>query len=130
MLQPTGRNARSSRLPSDEGPPGPDQDASGPRNEDLLAAGEAARRLGISRPTLYDWLSQSDYGLLKIRGNSVSIDYLQGGPQGAGKIMVSAAEVERIRNLMRVLPQAVVIRRPTAPPRSFPGIVVPLGRPN
>lgn len=98
--------------------------------DEVLTAREAAKRLGIRPATFYDWLSASDYGLLKIRGAAVTIDYLQGGPEGAGKILIEPAEVERLRDLMRVRPQALPPRRTVAPPRkSFPGIHVPLGRP-
>ncbi len=45
-------------------------------SDDLLNPREAAQRLGITVTTLYDWLSQSDYGLLKIRGEQVTVDYL------------------------------------------------------
>jgi hypothetical protein len=41
---------------------------------DLLDPREAAHRLEISVTSLYDWLGQSDRGLLMIRGQSVTID--------------------------------------------------------
>jgi len=96
---------------------------------DLLTAREAARRLGISVTTFYGWLGQSDYGLLVIRGQPVTIDYLQGGPRGRGRVRIDAAEVDRINSLMRVRPKSLVERRPRTVPESFPGISVPLGRP-
>jgi hypothetical protein len=81
-------------------------------------------------PTLYDWLGRSDRGLLVIRGRPVTVDYLQGGPKGQGRIRVEAAEVDRLRDLMRVRPAPVTPRRArAAPPTAFPGITVPLGRP-
>jgi hypothetical protein len=97
--------------------------------EVLLSAREAARRLGVAVPTLYDWLGRSDRGLLVIRGRPVTIDYLQGGPRGQGRIRIEAAEVERLMDLLRVRPAPARIRRPPATPARFPGITVPLGRP-
>lgn len=95
----------------------------------LFTAHETAQRLGITVTTLYDWLGQSDRGLLVIRGQAVTIDYLQSGPRGQGRIKIEAKEVERIRELMRVHPQhAKIVRRPILR-RTFPGITVPLGRP-
>lgn len=98
--------------------------------EEFIAPREAARQLGITVATLYDWLSQSDYGLLRIRGEQVTIAYLQGGPQGHGRIRISAEEVARILDLMRVKPKRVVTRRPPTKQMNFPGITVPLGRPS
>src|SRR4051794_13849643 len=72
--------------------------------DDLLTTTEAARRLGISVTSLYDWLGRSDRGLLVIRGREVAIDYLQGGPAGQGRIRIEPAEIERIKELMRVRP--------------------------
>jgi hypothetical protein len=99
-------------------------------DEKLLSAREAARRLGIAVTSLYDWLGQSDRGLLVIRGQPVIIDYLQGGSQGQGRIRIEAGEVDRLKNLMRVRPQPATPRRPPIPQISFPGITVPLGRPD
>ncbi len=96
---------------------------------ELLSAAAAARRLGVSVTTLYDWLGQSDHGLLKVRGLPVTIEYLQTGPRGQGKIAIESREIERIRELLTVRPQSVAVRRPTKSPRSYPGITVPLGRP-
>lgn len=98
-------------------------------SEELLSAREAARRLGITVATLYDWLGQSDRGLLVIRGQPVTIDYLQGGSQGQGRIRIEIREVERIKDLMRVRPQRLAPRRQPIRQSSFPGITVPLGRP-
>jgi transposase-like protein len=97
---------------------------------ELLCVKEAARRLGIAATSLYDWLSQSDHGLLVIRGQSVTVDYYQAGPQGQGRIRIEAAEVERIKELMRVRPQPIPVRRPQIHHATFPGITVTLGRPN
>ena len=98
-------------------------------SEGLLSTAEVARRLSIRATTLYDWLGQSDRGLLVIRGQPVTIAYFQGGAQGQGRIWMEATEVERFRDLMRVRPQPVLSRRPPTRPEIFPGITVPLGRP-
>jgi hypothetical protein len=95
----------------------------------LLSAKQAAERFGISVPTMYDWLSRSDYGFLIIRGQKVTIRYFQGGCKGEGRIRIETAEVERIIELMRVMPQQIVVRRPSVRRHQFPGITVPLGRP-
>jgi hypothetical protein len=97
--------------------------------EELLSTQEAARRLGMAVATLYDWLGRSDRGLLVLRGRRVTVDYLQGGPQGQGRIRLEASEVERLKDLMRARPQALRARRPPLRRDSFPGITVPLGRP-
>ncbi|HEY1600292.1 MAG TPA: DNA-binding protein [Pirellulales bacterium] len=94
-----------------------------------LSAQQAARQLGVAVTTLYDWLGQSDYGLLVIRGQPFTINYLQGGPQGQGRIMLDIVEVGRIRDAMRVIPQHARLRRPPLRRESFPGINVTLGRP-
>jgi hypothetical protein len=96
---------------------------------ELLTAAEAAQRLGIRVTTLYDWLGQSDHGLLRIRGAAFTIDYFQSGPRGQGKIGIDATELERIKQAMRVVPQYQAPRRSGAQTRSYPGITVPLGRP-
>lgn len=98
--------------------------------EELLSTDEAARRLGVSRATFYDWLGRSRHGMLELRGQRITIDYLQGGAQGQGRIRIEAREVQRLRELMRVLPRTVVSRKPIAKQQNFPGISVPLGRPN
>jgi uncharacterized membrane protein len=99
-------------------------------DDDLLSAKKAARRLGISVLTLYDWLGQADHGLLVIRGQRVLIDYLQGGAKGQGRIQIPVQEIERIKDLMRVRSRAAAVRRAPVRRDSFPGITVPLGRPN
>jgi predicted site-specific integrase-resolvase len=96
---------------------------------DLLTPFEAAQRLGITVTTLYDWLGQSDRGLLMVRGQTVTIDYFQGGAKGQGRIRIEEAEVERIKELMRVRPRCSPSRRPPVRPGTFPGISVPLGLP-
>jgi transposase len=98
-------------------------------SEELLSNTEAARRLGISRACLYDWLAQSNAGQFTLRGQHVVIDYLQGGARGEGRIKIAAKEVERLKELMRVRPRPVPAR--PAPGQShFPGITVTLGRPD
>jgi hypothetical protein len=99
------------------------------RPEELLSAQEVARRLRIAVATLYDWLGQSDRGMLLVRGQPVTIDYLQGGPRGQGRIRIEAQEVERLKDLLRVRPQPHVPRPPPLRNPSFPGITVDLGRP-
>jgi hypothetical protein len=96
---------------------------------DFVNAREAASRLGISASQLYLWLCQSDRGEFVIRGQPVTIDYLQGGPKGQGRIRIDASEIERLNNLMRVRPQCRLPRRPSTPRGSYPGITVKLGRP-
>ena len=98
--------------------------------DDLLSPAEAARRLGVTVTTLYDWLGRSDRGLLVIRGLPVTVEYLQGGPAGQGRIRIERREAERVRELMRVRPQSIIARRPPTPQVRFPGITVPLGRPS
>ena len=80
--------------------------------------------------SLYDWLGRSDRGLLVLRGRPVTIAYLQGGPQGQGRIHIEASEVERLKDLLRVRPQTHTPRRRPVRRDRFPGITVPLGRPD
>ena len=96
---------------------------------ELIAACEAARRLGISRASLYDWLAQSDASVLVIRGQPVTIDYLQGGAKGQGRIKLEAEEIERLKDLMRVRPCLPHQRRAPIKQETYPGIIVKLGRP-
>ena len=98
-------------------------------DEESISAQEAARRLGIAVTSFYDWLGQSDHGILVIRGQPFTIDYWQGGPAGQGRIRIAPAEVERIKEAMRVHPQRLLPRQASVRRESFPGIVVPLGRP-
>ncbi len=97
--------------------------------EVLLPTKEAARRLGITVTTLYDWLGQSDVGLLVIRGQRVTIRYFQSGANGQGKIQIESSEIDRLRKLMLVVPQKAIPRRHHFHAEQFPGITVPLGRP-
>jgi hypothetical protein len=101
-----------------------------PVSDSLLTAADAARRLGISVTTLYDWLGQSDCGILVLRGKSVTIGYFQGGARGQGRIRVESREVDRILELMRVQPRPIAMRRQPIRRDAFPGITVPLGNPN
>jgi excisionase family DNA binding protein len=98
-------------------------------SDELLTATEAARRLGITVTTFYDWLGRSRIGELKIREQRVTIDFLQGGPRGQGRIRIEAREIVRLRELMRVRSQTVVVRPPSVKQAQWPGIHVPLGRP-
>jgi hypothetical protein len=97
--------------------------------DELLTAAEAARRLGIRVTTLYDWLGRSRIGQLEIRGQRVTIDYLQGGARGQGRVRIEAAEIDRLRELMRVRPLPAVPRVPPTKSMQWPGITVPLGKP-
>ncbi len=94
---------------------------------ELLSTTDAARLLGISRATMYQWLADSDAGAFMIRGQPVTIDYLQGGRKGQGRIRIEAAEVERLRELMRVRPRLRPQRRPPTRAQHYPGIYVELG---
>ena len=97
---------------------------------DLLSTNDAAQRLGVSRASLYEWLSQSDSGELVIRGQPVTIEYLQGGPKGQGRIRIEATEIERLKDLQRVRPNPVRKRRSPRRRERYPGIYVELGDPD
>lgn len=99
-------------------------------SDELLSAEDAARRLGISRASLYEWLAQSDRGTFMLRGRLVTINYLQGGPRGQGRIKIEAGEIERLKDRMRARPRRQSPKRQSAPSRAFPGITVRLGRPD
>ncbi len=88
-----------------------------PPIDELLSAQEASRCLGIATSTFYAWLDQSDRGALLIRGEPVTINYLQGGPKGQGRIKLERREIERLKDRMRVAPRAVRVRRPPVAPR-------------
>jgi hypothetical protein len=95
----------------------------------LLTVRESAQRLGIAPSQLYTWLRQSDRCEFVLRGQNVTIEYLQGGPRGQGRIRIHAREVDRLNELMLVSPREMPRRRPPARRDMFPGISVPLGRP-
>lgn len=95
-----------------------------------LSAQNAARSLGITVATFYDWLGQSDRGTFMIRGVPTTIDYFQGGPRGQGRIRLAENEVERLKELMRVRPGRPHLRSAPIQRRVFPGITVALGRPD
>ena len=96
----------------------------------LLSAEQAAERLGLAVSTLYEWLGKSDVGELLIRGQLVTIEYLQGGANGQGRIRIEADEVERIKDLMRVRPSPRPARRPPSSRHpNLPHIHFRLGRP-
>ena len=97
--------------------------------DDLLNTTEAARRLGITRATLYQWLGESTHGNLVIRGTPVAIEFFQSGRKGQGRIRISADEVERLKQCMKVVPRRISAPSTHSHPTVFPGITVPLGRP-
>lgn len=97
---------------------------------DWLTAQQAAKELGISVLTFYDWLAQSDRGEFVLRGNAVEIKYFQGGRRGQGRIRIERNEIKRIKEEMRVKPQMRFQRRQPTKFEQFPGIKVPLGRPD
>jgi hypothetical protein len=98
-------------------------------SDELFTAQEAARRLGISTASLYFWLAQSDRGQFVVRGQPTTINYLQGGPKGQGRIKIEVGEVERLKELQRVRPRPVRERRPSKRLDHYPGIYVELGDP-
>lgn len=96
----------------------------------LLSTQVAAKRLGVSVATLYDWLARSNAGEFMLRGRHFTIDYYQGGARGQGRIQIEETEIERLREAMRVHPQPIRQRRPSVRIQHYPGITVPLGRPD
>jgi hypothetical protein len=95
----------------------------------LLSSVDAAAALGISVATLYDWLSQSNLGTFEIRGQSVTVDYFQGGRRGQGRIQIDRQEIERLLGLMRVSPKAVPVRKLPSKQPTFQHLSAKLGRP-
>ena len=97
---------------------------------ELLDTKEAARRLHISRNTLYGWLKSSNAGNFKLRFETVTIWHLQGGAKNQGRILIPATEVERLLSLMEVAPSPKrKRRRPNKnPPLRY--ITGKLGRPD
>jgi len=98
-------------------------------SQELLSSNQAASALGISVPTLYGWLSQSDVGEFQLRGQPVTIAYFQGGGKGQGRIKIPAKEIGRLLAMMAVKPRQLPTRQL---PRSIPSmkhITSNLGRP-
>lgn len=98
--------------------------------DQLLNSHEAAKQLGLSVTSLYDWLARSDCGEFILRGKPFTINYFQGGARGQGRIQIETSEIERIKEAMRVRPQAIPHRRQPIQKGHYPGITVPLGRPD
>lgn len=98
-------------------------------SSELLNSEQAAARLGIAVSTFYDWLCQSNAGTFEIRGQSITIDYYQGGRRGQGRIQIERSEIERLKEAMRVFPQVARRRRPSSQRNEYPCISVPLGFP-
>ncbi|WP_339749078.1 DNA-binding protein [uncultured Rubinisphaera sp.] len=94
-----------------------------------LSAQAAAEQLGISVLTLYDWLAQSDRGDFVIRGQHFTVSYFQGGRRGQGRIQIESSEISRLKQAMSVRPQVGISRRSPVKHEHYPGITVPLGRP-
>jgi hypothetical protein len=99
-------------------------------SRELLSSQDAARRLGISTATLYDWLAQSDAGTFMIRGQPTTINYYQGGRKGQGRIKIDSQELERLLELMFVSPKSQPIRRAPRKQTSMQHITTTLGRPD
>ncbi len=95
----------------------------------MLTPKQAASRLGVTTTTLYDWLGRSRRGLFVLRGRPVTVEFFQTGAKGQGRIRIAAREVERLRELMRVLVAPLQTRCLPVRRDRFPGITVPLGRP-
>lgn len=95
----------------------------------LLNSRDAAAALGVSVATLYAWLAQSDAREFQVRGQPFTIDYLQGGRRGQGRIRIESSEIDRLLEAMRAIPIRKLARRPLQQRRHFPGISVPLGLP-
>jgi hypothetical protein len=99
-------------------------------DEEMLTPKQAAARLGVTATTLYDWLGRSRRGLFVLRGQPVTVEFYQTGAQGQGRILLPAREVGRLKELMRVPVEPTRTRRPPVRRDPFPGITVPLGRPD
>lgn len=97
---------------------------------ELLTSNDAAERLGISTLTLYDWLSQSDAGEFMIRSQPTTIEYLQGGRKGQGRIRIAESEIMRLLSLMTVTPATVKTRKPSQKKRLLQHITTTPGRPD
>lgn len=99
-------------------------------DEEMLTPGQAAGRLGVTATTIYDWLGQARRGVFVLRGRPVAVEFFQTGAKGQGRIRIPAREVERLRGLMRVPVAPERVRRPPVRGDRYPGITVPLGRPD
>jgi hypothetical protein len=97
-------------------------------NERLLTVEEAAARLRIRPTTLYDWLGRSDRGLLVLRGRSAAIRYFQSGAQGQGRILIPEEELDALLQAM-TSPRTASPLPKARSAATYPGIVVPLGKP-
>lgn len=97
---------------------------------ELLSSETTAQRLGIRVLTLYDWLSQSDNGVFEIRGQTVTIEYYQGGRRGQGRIRIDAQEIGRLLSLMRVTPKATYLRKRPEKVTTLQHITTQLGHPD
>ena len=97
---------------------------------ELLSCGEAAAVLGLSKSTLYDWLSQSDAGDFVVRGKPTTIHYFQGGRKGQGRIKIAESEVNRLLSLMAVSPRSISYRKTPRPKGSLQHITTNPGRPD
>jgi hypothetical protein len=98
-------------------------------DDELLTTRQAAQRLGIATASLYSWLAQSNAGTFVLQGQLVTINYIQGGAKGQGRIRIEGREVKRLKELMRVHPRPTPFRRPPSQANHFPGITAKLGRP-
>ena len=98
-------------------------------SQELLSSNQAASALGITVPTLYGWIAQSNVGEFQLRGQAVTISYFQGGGKGQGRIKIPAKEIERLLAMMVVKPRKVPKRRPPRSRRSMQHITSNLGRP-
>ena len=96
--------------------------------KNLIPLADAAAQFGIRPDTLYRWLRQSDRGKFMLRGQVVTIFYFQGGRLGQGRIMFEQHEIDRLKELMRAHPKAVL----PAPTKHLPfkHITVIPGRPD
>jgi transposase-like protein len=71
-------------------------------SEKLLSTLDTARRLGISRASLYDWLDQANAGQFMLGCQPATFEYLERSRQGRGRIRIETKELERIKDLKRV----------------------------
>ena len=96
----------------------------------LLSSLEAAEQLGIAVATLHEWLSLSDAGCFRIRGQRVTVEYYQGGRCGQGRIRLPQKEVERLLSMMRVSPRQTTSNPHSPSKPKTKHITVALGRPD